>query len=374
MKARAPGGASRSLREAAGQVLMVGVETVQLTSLESAWLGLIRPAGIILFRRNLESAGQTRALLRSLQAFAPLPVLRAIDMEGGPVDRLRDMFGAMPSPAAVAATGRPAMFAAHGQLIGRELRALGLHAAFAPVLDLKTPQSGAVMKARVIDGPAAAVAAFAGQFLTGLKRENILGCGKHFPGLGGGEVDSHQTTPSIAKSFERLWREDLLPYRRLARRLALVMVAHARYPSTASGREPASISRYWVSEVLAKKIGFDGLIVSDDMEMGGILGHCAIGEAAVLAVAAGTHLVEICRDPCLIFGAYEGLLREGERSAAFARRLRAAAARVCGFRSARLGSDALLAAEPTPASLRRLREDIRRFSERVAALNGKAPA
>jgi beta-N-acetylhexosaminidase len=374
MSAGAPGGAAISLHEAAGQVLMVGVEGAQLTPLEASWLRLMRPAGVILFRRNLESAGQARALLQSLQAFTPLPVLRAIDMEGGSVDRLRDMFRAMPSPAAVAATGRPDLFAAHGQLIGRELRALGLHATFAPVLDLKTPRSGPVMQSRVIDGPATAVAAYARQFLTGLKRENILGCGKHFPGLGDGEVDSHQTTPRIAKSFDRLWREDLLPYRRLAQRLALVMVAHAQYPSTPSGQAPASVSPYWVSEVLGQKIGFDGLVVSDDMEMGGILGHCGMAEAAVLAVAAGTHLVEICRDPSLIFGAYEGLLREAERSAAFARRLRAAAARVRSFRSARLRRDPLRAAPPSPASLRRLGDDIRRFSERVERRNGKATA
>ena len=161
-------------------------------------------------------------------------------------------------------------------------------------------------------------------FFAALARQGVLGCGKHFPGLGSGQVDSHHSTPVIAKPLAALWKEDLLPYRQLAKQLPMVMVSHATY--SASVPEPASVSAYWIREILIREMGYKGLIVSDDMEMGGILKYTGIAEAAVEALAAGTHVVEICRNPALVFAAYEAVLREAETSPAFARRLRNAAA------------------------------------------------
>ena len=116
-----------TLRQAAGQVLVVGLEGTQLSAMESAWLRLLRPGGVILFRRNIESAAQTHALLHSPQQAVDRPLLRCIDVEGGTVDRLRDLIAPMPSPFAVAATNKPALFEKHGSLIGQEVRLLGLN-------------------------------------------------------------------------------------------------------------------------------------------------------------------------------------------------------------------------------------------------------
>jgi beta-N-acetylhexosaminidase len=354
---------SISLRQAAGQVLVVGLEGLQPNAIETAWLRLLRPAGVILFRRNIESAAQTHALLHSTQQAVGSPMLRCIDVEGGTVDRLRDLIAPMPSPFAVASTNKPALFKKHGSLIGQELHLLGLNTTFAPVLDLRTTASESVMTTRVVSGDPAQIIRYARHFLEGLAQQNVLGCGKHFPGLGSGQVDSHHATPTITKALPLLWKEDLLPYRQLAACLPMVMVSHASY--SAAVPEPASISGYWITEVLVREIGYQGLIVSDDMEMGGILNYMGIADAAVRALEAGTHLVEICRDPALVFAAYEALLREAEGSPAFARLLRRAAARVQAFRARHLESDALPPV-PTAVAQNKIRSAVEKFTEQVA--------
>src|SRR5271155_1798891 len=157
-----------TLRQAAGQVLIVGLEGPQLSALESAWLRLLRPGGVILFRRNIETAPQTYELLRSAMQAADQALLRCIDVEGGTVDRLRDLIAPMPSPFAVAATNKTELFEKHGSLIGQEVRMLGLNTTFAPVLDLRMPASEAVMTTRVVSGDPDQVTRYAAHFLKGL--------------------------------------------------------------------------------------------------------------------------------------------------------------------------------------------------------------
>jgi beta-N-acetylhexosaminidase len=354
-----------TLRRAAGRVLIVGVEAGSLSAAERAWLRLLSPSGIILFRRNVEEPRQVHALLRNAEeaAASGTPLVRAMDVEGGTVDRLRDLIAPLPSAEAVASTGDPKLWTAHGRLAGREMRLLGLNVDFAPVLDLKTEASAPVMTSRVHSSDPDRVAGYAAHFLRGLREEDVLGCGKHFPGLGGGRVDSHHRTPAIEASFDELWGRDLLPYRTLARQLRLVMISHAAYPKTRSGADPASVSRFWTTEVLFGKIGFRGLAISDDMEMGGILSQSGIGDACVRALLAGTHLVEICHSPGLIFAGYEAILSEAERSPAFARRLVDAAGQVARFRQKQL-QPAQFPKAPLAREIAQVRTAIQKFSAR----------
>lgn len=352
-----------SLRQAAGQVLVVGLESTELSTLEAAWLRLLRPGGVILFRRNIESAVQTHALLHSTQQAVESPMLRCVDVEGGTVDRLRDLMAPMPSAFAVASTNRQSLFKKHGSLIGREVRLLGLNTTFAPVLDLRTDASEEVMTTRVVSGDPAKVIRYATHFLAGLAQQDVVGCGKHFPGLGSGEVDSHHATPSITKPLNLLWKEDLLPYRELAQQLPMVMVSHASY--LASVPEPASVSGYWIKEVLLGEIGYEGVVLSDDMEMGGILNYMGIADAVVRSVEAGMHVVEICRSPAMIFAAHEALLHEAESSPAFARVLRRAGARAQAFHTMHLKRDALPPV-PSAVAVDKMRSEIERFTEQVA--------
>ncbi|HEX5234644.1 MAG TPA: beta-N-acetylhexosaminidase [Silvibacterium sp.] len=352
-----------NLREQVGQLIIVGVEGAELSPLERAWLKLIRPGGVILFRRNIEQASQVTALLREATEISGAPLFRCIDLEGGLVDRLRDLIAPMPSPAAVFATGIRANFRKHGHLIAREAKLLGFGITFAPVLDLALPISAAVMKTRVVSPNPADVIAYAAAFLDGLKAVGVLGCGKHFPGLGGGTLDSHSATPLISRNWTELWSQDLAVFRALAPRLPIIMVAHAAYPKT---EDPnlASISSFWISTVLKKKIGFPGLVISDDLEMGGILTQLPIEEAAIQAILAGSDLIEICRDPSLVLRAYESMLAEAEKSSAFRRRVQSSFRRTDAFKQQHLSAQM---PRPAPAEkFAALRSDIEKFAGEIA--------
>jgi beta-N-acetylhexosaminidase len=361
-----------NLRRAAGSLLVVGLEKTELTGLERAWLKLVRPAGIILFRRNIADAAQTRSLLREATELCAANAFRCVDLEGGTVDRLRDALAAMPSPQAVAAaarqTGRGGQSRAglireKGELVGRGVKAFGFNTTLAPVLDLALPDSAQVMGTRSAAATAAGVVEYARGFLAGLRAQGVVGCGKHFPGLGGGSLDSHLETPTIRRGFRELWREDLAVYRELRDELPMVMVSHAAYPDTRGGDRPASASKFWISTVLRKRIGYRGIVFSDDLEMGGILKFMPMEEAAVEAVRAGMDLMEICHTPELILRAYEALIAEGERSAAFSRLLFALARKNARAR-ARLFSAGTPAALPA-RQFEALRRRILRFGETV---------
>src|ERR1019366_6050606 len=168
-----------------------------------------------------------------------------------------------------------------------EVRTLGFNTDFAPVLDLQFEASKTVLTSRTVSADPKETAAYAREFLRGLRDSNVMGCGKHFPGLGEANLDSHNELPSIAKPWKRLWNEDLFPYRELRRELPFVMVAHAAYPEVTGDRSPASLSKKWMSEVLRKKIGYRGLIITDDLDIGGVLAAASIEDAAVETLRAG---------------------------------------------------------------------------------------
>ncbi|MGB6687640.1 MAG: beta-N-acetylhexosaminidase [Terracidiphilus sp.] len=366
-----------NLRHAAGSLLVVGLAGTELSGIERAWLKLVRPAGIILFRRNIVDAQQTRALLDDATSLCAPHSLRCVDVEGGAVDRLRDALAPMPSARAVAtkamlpilsqkmrkdgARGGIALMREHGELIARAVKACGFNTTLAPVLDLALPASAQVMGTRAAAPDAARVIDYARNFLAGLAAQGIVGCGKHFPGLGGGALDSHLETPSIHRSFRELWSEDIVPYRKLRHQLPMIMLNHAAYPDTPGGNRPASASPFWITTVLRERIGYRGIVFSDDLEMGGILKFLPIEEAAIAAIRAGMDLLEICHNPELILRAYEALIAQGERSPAF-RKLILVRARETARKRAKLFSGQA----PPPLSARQfeaLRERILRFSE-----------
>lgn len=358
-----------NLRHAAGRLLVVGLSGMELTGLERAWLKLLQPAGIILFRRNIGDAKQTRALLAEATKMCAAHPMRCVDLEGGTVDRLRDALARMPSAQSVAqaaaSTGKRTLSKQHGVLVARAIKAFGFNTTLAPVLDLALPASAAVMGTRTASASAAGVVEYAREFLAGLSEQDVVGCGKHFPGLGGGTLDSHQATPSISRSWRELWQNDLAPYRELCAELPIVMVNHAVYPDTKEKSCPASVSRYWITSVLRKRIGYRGLIFSDDLEMGGILNFMPIEDAVIAALRAGMDLMEICHSPELILRAYEALIAEAERSAPFRRLILERANRTETIR-ARLFANALSSAL-SASQFDALRTRILRFGDTVRA-------
>jgi beta-N-acetylhexosaminidase len=358
-----------TLRQAAGNLLVVGLGGPELTGLERAWLRLVRPGGVILFKRNICDAKQTRALLDEATGLAASHSVRCVDVEGGTVNRLRDALAPLPSAQAVGAAMRkmqkPALAREHGELIALAVKSFGFNTTLAPVVDLALSESTEVLGSRPPGPTAAEVAEYAKAFLAGLAAHGVTGCGKHFPGLGGATGDTHFVTPEITRDWNQIWNEDLIPYRELHAVMPMVMMNHAAYPKTPSKDKPASASAFWITKVLRERIGYRGIILSDDLEMGGILKFLPVDEAAIAAIRAGSDLLEICHSAELILRTYESLIAEGERSAAF-RTLLLARARTVARQRKHLYASGVSPA-PGPKQFEALRARVLRFRDKITA-------
>jgi beta-N-acetylhexosaminidase len=324
----------------------------------------LQPAGIILFARNIKTPEQTWRLISDCRKCASTPLFTCADLEGGTVDRFRDALGAAPSAAEVFASGDLRVFRKHGQIIGENCRALGFNVDFAPVLDLAFETSSNVMGTRSVSADPLESIAYAREFLKGLESARVLGCGKHFPGLGEGKLDSHHELPIIKKSLKDLWAEDLVPYRELRRQLPFVMVSHAAYPQVTKTKTPASLSKVWITDILRQRIGYKGLIVSDDLEMGGVLSAAPVAEAAAEFVAAGGDLCLVCHREDYVLQAYEELRQRSERDAKFARRVTDSARRVRAFKK-KWATILRSGKAPTPAVVEKLTRNLWEFGEQV---------
>jgi beta-N-acetylhexosaminidase len=353
-----------STAQQVGQLLVVGFDGTSVTPSVAQMLARIQPAGVILFARNIINAQQTHQLLKECQAQVRERLFTCVDLEGGRVDRFRNVTGSAPSAAEVFASGDRKLFRKHGQLIGKICAALGFNVDFAPVLDLAFEASRKVMSSRAFSTDPKAVVLYAREFLAGLKSAGVIGAGKHFPGLGEGNLDSHHDLPVIKKSFAGLWQEDLAPYRLMKRELPMVLVNHANYPAVTRDPLPASLSKYWITDVLRKKIGYQGLVVSDDLEMKGVLKAAPIDEAASQFVAAGGDLCLICHEQVLIEQAYETMRRKTERDARFRRRVLDSARRVAAFKKKSPELKRRMP-PPTPEKINRLTTQLWEFSEQV---------
>ncbi len=356
---------SLDLRTLAGQLLTFGFDGTELSGGLRAALKKLKPGGIILFARNIESPRQTHDLLKAAQKEAEIPLLRCVDMEGGAVDRLKDAIGPAPSVQEVVQAEHRPYYREHGRLIGNEVRALGFNVDFAPVLDLRLDASLGVLGSRTASRDAKATTAYGREFLRGLKDAGIAGCGKHFPGLGEAKLDSHEVLPVVRKSWKALWDEDLLPYRALAKQLPFVMVAHCAFPEVTGDALPASISKKWIGEVLRKKIEYGGLVVSDDLEMGGVLKVASVEEAAVETIQAGSDMYLVCHSEELVHRAYEAIMQEAERSRRFRHKVEAAAQRILQAKKRWPALRKRMAAPPSEAGVNRLRQQLWEFSEEV---------
>jgi beta-N-acetylhexosaminidase len=189
-----------------------------------------------------------------------------------------------------------------------------------------------VMSSRAVSADPHEVVAYSREFLAGLKAACVLGCGKHFPGLGEGNLDSHLELPVIEKSLKKMWDEDLLPYRALRTKLPMAMISHAAYPQVTHDRTPASLSKKWIADVLRKRIGYRNLIVSDDLEMGAVLATSSVGESAVQHIRAGGDLCLVCHREDFIEQAFELLTTTAQHDATFAQRAAESVKRVLAFK------------------------------------------
>ncbi len=356
--------ANYDLHRTIGQLLTVGFDGTEMTPQLNSLLSRLQPGGVILFARNIQSPGQTWRLLRDCQKCVSTPLFTCVDLEGGLVDRFRDILGSTPSAAEVFSTGDRKLFRKHGQVIGENCRVLGFNVDFAPVLDLAFGASANVMKSRVVSADPRETIAYAREFLAGLRHENVLGCGKHFPGLGEGNLDSHHELPVIDKPLKNLWTEDLVPYRTLRAQLPMIMISHAAYPQVTTDRTPASLSRIWITNILRKRIGFRNLIVSDDLEMGAVASAVTTGESAVAHIRAGGDLCLVCHREDYISQAHDELLRTIERDSRFAARAMEVSQRVLAFKK-KAAQQLRRAKIPSATTVEKLSRQLWEFGEQV---------
>lgn len=364
-----PAKTTQNFRADIGQLLIVGFEGTEMSPQLASLLSTIQPAGVILFARNIVGGEQTHRLLRECQKCVSTPLFTCVDLEGGQVDRFRNAIGPAPSAADVFVTGDRTLFRKHGRVIGENCRALGFNVDFAPLLDLAFEASRTVMSSRAVSADPKKVVGYVREFLRGLSDAGVLGCGKHFPGLGEGRLDSHHELPVIRKTLQKMWGEDLVPYRTLRRQLPFVMISHAAYPDVTGDRAPASLSRKWITDILRKRIGYRGLVASDDMEMGAVLKFAPIEETVVQHIRAGGDLVLICHSEELITRGYEALVRAVEIDRRFRDRIAESERRVRALKF-KLFASSRKAASPSPQKIERLSRALWEFGEevRLAAL------
>ena len=360
----------RDLKLNIGQLLIIGFDGTEMSPRLASLLTKIQPAAVILFARNITGAEQTHTLLRECQKCVATPLFTCVDLEGGTVDRFRNVIGSAPSAAEVFATRSRELFRKHGRVIGENCRALGFNVDFAPVLDLAYAASRSVMSSRAVSDDPKRVVAYGREFLSGLGDAGMLGCGKHFPGLGEATLDTHHELPSVEKPLRKMWDEDLVPYRSLSlrRELPFVMVSHAAYPEVTAERIPASLSKKWITGILRKRIGYNGLIVSDDMEMGAVLDFAPIEQTVVQHIRAGGDLALICHKEERVVRAYEALIREVERDRKFGRRAQESQQRVLVFKRKSFDKKSVVRRRtpaPTSARAEKLTRQLWEFGEEI---------
>ncbi len=288
---------TRRAASARGPV-MLGVEGLALTADDRARLADPRVGSVILFTRNFESSKQLCALTASIRKLRPELVI-GVDHEGGRVQRFRGYrFTELPAMRTLGeqwdadpTTAGEAAFR-HGVTIARELAAHGIDFSFTPVLDLDHGKS-AVIGDRAFHADPVVVADLAGALLRGLNSRGVGGVGKHFPGHGWVAADSHVDTPVDRRHLDTILSTDVIPFAALiAQGLEAIMPAHVVYPAVDS--RPAGFSPVWIGEILRGRLGFDGLVFSDDLEMAGAHSAGDIVARAEAAIAAGCDVVLVC--------------------------------------------------------------------------------
>ena len=269
--------------------------------------------GAILFKRNIGQPGEVSALCEELKRIAGRPFILAVDQEGGRVARLRGPpFAALPTMREVGKHRDPALAERLGRLLAFELRAVGFDWNFAPVLDVDTNPANPVIGDRSLSDDSAVVAQLGVALARGLEAGGVASCGKHFPGHGDTTQDSHQTLPHLPHSLERLRRVELVPFRAFSQaRMAALMTAHVVFTAVEPDL-PATMSSKVLLGILRQELGFDGVLVSDDLEMKAISDHYTLGEVVPTSVLAGVDLFLACHHPEVQRGAIEALIKAVE--------------------------------------------------------------
>jgi beta-N-acetylhexosaminidase len=326
-----------SLEQICGQLIVGGFSGQALPATFARELSAGRRGGAILFKRNVGDVDAVAALTRSiaLAAVDDLPPLIAIDQEGGRVVRLGAPFLEVPPMCVLGERDDLVLTAAVAEQMGKELRAAGFNMDFAPVMDVDSNPDNPVIGDRAFGRDPRTVMTHGVAFVRGLQQAGVLACAKHFPGHGDTELDSHLELPTVRHDEDRLRRIELPPFRAASGAgVAAMMSAHVVYPALEPD-VPATMSRAICTSLLRTEIGFEGVLFSDDLEMGAVAKHHAIERIAVEAVWAGCDALLICKSEEKQSRAHEVLVKRAESDSFFRARCEQAARRCLRIRRLR---------------------------------------
>jgi beta-N-acetylhexosaminidase len=347
---------SASLRTWCGQLLSVGFDGVEPPAQLLDRIARSEVGGVMLFRPNIVEPVQVAELVRALRRASPagFPLAVSVDQEGGLVQRLRQPLTVWPDMFSVAAAGDPARSEAVGRALGDELCALGIGWNFAPVLDVHTNPANPVIGNRAFGVTPAAVETHALAFWRGLRAAGVLGCGKHFPGHGDTQTDSHLDLPVVVHDDARLRAVELAPFAAAAvAGVSAIMTAHVLYPAW-DARLPATLSPRIARDILRGELGFAGLLVSDDLGMRAVADRWPIEKLVVQSLLAGVDHFLVREPQARQEAALAALVRAAETRPEVRARVQESAARTAHFKallSPRLPAERseLLARLGTPA-------------------------
>jgi beta-N-acetylhexosaminidase len=286
-----------TLEQRIGQLFMVNLFGSQLTEVGRDFLETYQPGGLVLIGENIGDAAALTRLINSYQetitAADGLPLFIAVDQEGGPISHLREGFTTFPTPTLMTAAGDPELAYRVGQAMANELRAVGVNMNLAPVADLETNPNNPIIVRRSFGSDPAEVSPVLAAYIQGLQSVGVLGTAKHFPGHGASATDSHTSLPIIDLDRERLESVEFAPFRAaIEADVAAIMVAHIWYPALDPVAErPASLSPLVITDLLRDELGYDGLIVTDALDMDAIDTVYSYTESVVTAVQAGVDMV-----------------------------------------------------------------------------------
>lgn len=287
-----------------GQRIAVGFDGYELTPSLEKLIRDCKIGNIILFRRNIRTARQVRSLCDNLQKLilqeTGLPAFIMLDEEGGTVSRLADIATPTPSAMAVGASGEAEYAYQLGRMMGGELSAVGVNMDLAPVLDCNTNPNNVVIGVRSFGSNPETVARFGARFASGLRQAGVIACGKHFPGHGDTEVDSHLGLPVVEKTMEQMEKEELVSFRKaISDGIDALMTAHVVFPALDANRVPSTVSRRVITWLLRGQMGYPGLIISDCMEMGAVQDLYGTPQAALMALQAGVDITLVSHTEAL---------------------------------------------------------------------------
>ncbi|MBK1854606.1 beta-N-acetylhexosaminidase [Verrucomicrobiaceae bacterium 5K15] len=283
-----------------GQLLLLGVPGTELTAADAELYQAIQPGGFVIFGRNVASPEQLRKLTDDLREVVHETPIIAIDQEGGRVTRTRDIGAEPPSAQELREKGDLGAIARHGMITADLLRLLGINMDFAPVLDISyDDEADNALRGRCYGSDAQEVITNAGIFNRNLRHRKVLSSGKHFPSCGLADADPHHDLPHVHKSVTEMLKSDLLPYTALMPELDALMTCHAHFTAIDpdSPGLPGSMSHNLITRLLRDQLGYKGVVMTDDLDMGAILNTYGRGPDVKRAIAAGNDMAMICHQP-----------------------------------------------------------------------------